>query len=47
MRDRLGGILGGARGEELRAAAASYAAAEGICMPERMFELVAPGFAAR
>jgi tetratricopeptide (TPR) repeat protein len=42
-RHHLGVILGGDEGAELRAAAAGYAAAEGIVEPERMFAIVAPG----
>ena len=45
-RDRLGTLLGGDDGAALKAAAASYAKAEGICDPERMFATVAPGHVA-
>jgi serine/threonine protein kinase/tetratricopeptide (TPR) repeat protein len=46
-RDRLGALLGGDEGASLRAAAAAYAAQEGIADPDRMFEIVAPGCARR
>ncbi len=41
--DRLGALLGGDRGSELRAAAATYARKEQIARPEAMFEAVATG----
>ncbi len=46
-RDWLGGLVGGAEGDALRAAAAAYAAAEGVVAPDRMFALQAPGIARR
>jgi len=45
-RRRLGGLLGGEEGNALRAAAAAWASAEGVRNPERMFEMLAPGYAA-
>ncbi|MCE9580647.1 MAG: hypothetical protein K8W52_46430, partial [Deltaproteobacteria bacterium] len=46
-RDRLGALVGGDEGAALRAAAAGYAATEGIVDPDRMFEVLAPGIARR
>ncbi len=41
-RHRLGALLGGDEGAALRAAAAAYAAREGVVRPERMYQLVLP-----
>ncbi len=46
-RDRLGILVGGVEGHELRALAARYVAEERIAVPELMFETVVPGVLAQ
>lgn len=46
-RRRLGGLLGGADGRPLVEAADTWFAGEGVKRPDRLVELLAPGFAER
>ena len=44
-RARLGALVGGDEGTQLRDAAAAYYAAQGVKRPERFIAMNAPGFA--